>query len=128
MNLLIVDYRVWSTNYAENFEIMCDEPNFITNVQSTFSNFKYDRKWVFTCGSSSQIRLSSKRSRCRWNGFSGIYDQPFKLECLKNGFMQGIGSIYSNHHKDRMWDYYCCFNDDGYVLRGFNSSHHNIFE
>ncbi|KAK3586713.1 hypothetical protein CHS0354_020718 [Potamilus streckersoni] len=146
-------YRILRANYTENFEIFCTEPDFFLSVTSTYSSEHKDRKWDFTCGSSSQISVSSKRSRCYWHGFSGIYDQPFKLECLKNGFMQGIGSIYSNHHKDRMWDYYCCFKDeysvkncyttdqlnkyseplkynipDGYVLRGFNSSHHNIYE
>ncbi|KAK3599150.1 hypothetical protein CHS0354_016413 [Potamilus streckersoni] len=146
--------RILTTEYDKEMVINCEEPNFFLAVTSNYSTEHKDRKWEFTCGLTSHIRVSEHRSRCSWSGYINQYERDLNEACgRRSGFIEGIRSIYKDYYGDRRWSFYCCYNDDytisrckttdqlnkyqgrlnyrfqdGYVLRGVSSVHNNNYK
>ena len=74
------------------------------SVQSTHSNRKEDRRWMWQC---KQI-VPRAMSSCYWTGYRTNYDQPFLFHCPTNYVLSGVNSVHSNKKEDRRWNFYCC--------------------
>jgi len=74
--------------------------------QSTHSNSKEDREWIFKCGllDRSEYGLAN----CGYTGYLNNWDGVLDFDCPSNGVVRSIWSKHSNSKEDRLWRFECC--------------------
>lgn len=71
----------------------------ITFWQSEHRDCKEDRIHYFQCGYG-PVRY--RHGNCAWSGhYVNDFDQLVNYKCPHNGFITGVSSVYSGHHRDR---------------------------
>lgn len=141
----------WVNSWRQYFSTDCPSSYSVTFWQSEHRNCKEDRIHYFQCGYG-PVRY--RHGNCAWSGhYVNDFDQLVNYKCPHNGFITGVRSVYSGHHRDRRFNFRCCHVSglrahscqttlyqnqwdkeiryqvpNGYFLVGVTSVHHNRHE
>ncbi|XP_068673352.1 hemagglutinin/amebocyte aggregation factor-like [Montipora foliosa] len=141
----------WVNGWQQYFSVKCGNSYSIRTWRSIHRNCKEDRIHYFQC---SYGPMSYQEKHCSHTAnYANDYDGKLSFKCPHNGFIAGVRSTYSGHHKDRKFSFRCCHKDGycahtckltptlnnwdqeinysvpwGYYLVGAHSSHHNSYE
>ncbi|KAL9957247.1 hypothetical protein ACROYT_G038861 [Oculina patagonica] len=141
----------WVNSWKEYFSTYCPSSYSLRYWRSQHRNCKEDRIHYFVC---TVGPVSYRFHNCAWTGhYVNDFDQPVHFTCPHNGFITGVRSEYSRHHRDRRFDFHCCHKNGskahsckttpyqnnwdqeinywvprGYYLVGVYSVHHNTHE
>lgn len=111
----------WNNWFRGTLYALCGDRQAIYYAKSAHSNHYEDRIWHFYCKTVADYNYN----HCYWTGYQNSYDKPLFAHCGANYMMRGIYSIYSNHHRDRLFQIQCCHAPHHYTRHCFLSGYVN---
>ncbi|XP_048781224.2 dermatopontin-like isoform X1 [Ostrea edulis] len=94
----------WVNDYDKRFRFECPNGQYLTGIQSPFSDYHHDRKFNLRCSPNSSLLHSS----CAWTGYVNEMDKPLVFQCPRGGIIDGIESYHDNYFEDRKFRFKCC--------------------
>jgi len=107
-SLSVDDRDSWKNDWDKSLNFECPSGQYISNMKSTHSNSKEDRRWDFAC------KPGFVGDQCYWmndNNYINDYDKEIRDYCNENGkdgVIVGFNSVHNNKKEDRRWKIKCC--------------------
>eukprot|EP01084_Bolivina_argentea_P029889 55454_1 len=133
-DIFVLDWTPFEDKWTRSCGCNDESPNMaMMGVKSIFIDDENDRKWRFQCGVLSAGYMTVS---CGWSGYLNEYDGDVDFQCLSNGIIRSISSVYNDHKRDRIWKFECCqiffeiassgaSAGEDYMLNIDTSVHHN---
>lgn len=99
----------WVNSWRQDFSVStvhCRNNRSLVKWLSQHRTCKKDRIYSFACRYGP---YPYRRRDCVGKDhYVNNFDKPVKLKCKHNGFITGVGSVYSHWHGDRRFKFLCC--------------------
>ena len=84
----------------------CNDGEGIYKFEGTFHESKLDRTWTWGCR-----KVTDSFDHCYWTDYLNGLDQHLNGNCPSQYLLNGVGSYFDSHAKDRKWKIRCCKSD-----------------
>ncbi|XP_048781225.2 millepora cytotoxin-1-like isoform X2 [Ostrea edulis] len=104
----------WVNDYDKRFRFECPNGQYLTGIQSPFSDYHHDRKFNLRCSPNSSLLHSSCAwtvmcvYNCKYTGWLNGFGGYFSYLVPANQFIRGVVSFHNNTSDDRKFDFEIC--------------------